>query len=252
MRVRPSPELLGKDVHVWTQQIRASEAALAVLERVLSDEEADRATRFRNRQLRKSFVITRGSLRHLLGSYLEVDPASIRLVTGAYGKPALASPAAIEFNVTHSDGLAAFALTAGCPVGIDLERIRPLASMEEIAYRFFSGEEATDLQSLPARERERAFFCCWTRKEAYVKAIGKGLCEALEHFRVTVLPNQPPRIVHLGYDTTNPQAWTLHDLTLAADYAGAIAYKDRPRSLSIFPVADPTEFPFALPQHRVT
>jgi 4'-phosphopantetheinyl transferase len=113
--------------------------------------------------------------------------------------------------------------------------------MQQIA-GFFCLEEATEIMSLPPSERERAFFRCWTRKEAYIKAIGDGLSAPLDGFRVTVLPNAPAHFVHLGRGTTDTGAWTLHDLCLAPDYAAALAYRDRQRPLSIFPIVDLAEF----------
>jgi 4'-phosphopantetheinyl transferase len=114
--------------------------------------------------------------------------------------------------------------------------------MEQIAAHFFCSEETAEIMSLPPNERERAFFCCWTRKEAYLKAIGHGLSMPLDGFRVTVLPNTPAHFVHLGHGAVDTDAWTLHDLHLAPDYAAALAYPDRQRSLSIFPIVDPADF----------
>jgi 4'-phosphopantetheinyl transferase len=213
-----------------------------MFERVLVKHETDRAARFSFSHLRESFVIARGALRYLLGRYLDLHPASIRFIYGSNGKPALASAANIQFNITHSGSLAAVALTADCQIGVDLEQIRPLSDLQHIADRYFCSEEAAEIMSLPPSERERAFFCCWTRKEAYIKAIGDGLSAPLDGFRVTVQPNTPARFVHLGHDTTAAETWTLHDLCLASDYAAALAYRDRQRSLSIFPIVDLAEF----------
>lgn len=96
--------------------------------------------------------------------------------------------------------------------------------------------------SLPPSERERAFFCAWTRKEAYIRAIGDGLSVPLDGFRVTAQPNVPVRFVHLGHDTTAAEGWMLHDLCLASDYAAALAYCDRQRPLSIFSIVDLAQF----------
>jgi 4'-phosphopantetheinyl transferase len=95
--------------------------------------------------------------------------------------------------------------------------------------------------SLPPSERERAFFICWTRKEAYIKAIGDGLSIPLNEFRVSLQPNEPARFIHLAHNTDAAKAWMLHDLGLASEYAAAVAYRDRQRSLSVFPIVDPAE-----------
>jgi 4'-phosphopantetheinyl transferase len=143
--------------------------------------------------------------------------------------------------MTHSGDMAAFVFTIGCQIGIDLERVRGLSEAQEIANRYFCPDEAAEIMALPPNERERAFFLCWTRKEAYIKAIGDGLSTPLHEFRVTLQPNEPARLVHLARDKEAARVWTLHDLSLASNYAAAIAYRDRQRPLSIIPIVDPRE-----------
>ena len=234
-------QLLNNDVHIWTMPAKASDAVVAQFERVLSEDEAQRAARFRFSHLRDSFVITHGVLRHLLGRYLGVDPPRICFSYGDKGKPGVASAANLQFNLTHSGDMAAGAFTTGCQLGIDAEHIRPVEEMQQIANHYFASEESAELMLLPENEREPAFFRCWTRKEAYIKAIGDGLSCALDSFQVTLLPNVPPRLVHIGGDRVAAEMWSLHDLCLAPDYAAALAYRDRKRSLSIFPVIDLAE-----------
>jgi 4'-phosphopantetheinyl transferase len=125
-----------------------------------------------------------------------------------------------------------------CGVGIDLERLRPIADTAEIARRYFCPEEAAEILSLPPDERDAAFFRCWTRKEAYIKAIGDGLSCPLDSFQVSIEADAQPRIVHIAGDRTAAAIWTLHDLPLAPDYVAALAYRDRPRVVSVFPIDD--------------
>ncbi len=231
-------ELRAHEVHVWTLDGSASKVAAARFDPLLSPDEKERAMRFRFDHLRHSFVVTRGVLRCLLARYLNLHPAEIRFAYGEKGKPALASAADIEFNATHSHGSALFAFAKGCRVGVDLEAVRPTAGAQDIADRFFCPEEAAEIRSLPPGERERAFFRCWTRKEAYIKAIGDGLSAALDGFRVTVQPGEPARLVHIAQDTVAAQAWTLDDLAPSAEFAAALAYRDRRRSLSTFAIDD--------------
>jgi 4'-phosphopantetheinyl transferase len=232
-------ELPMHDVHVWTLDSGASEAMAARFLPILAPDEKERAARFRFDRLQHSFVVTRGVLRCLLACYVDVPPGGIRFAYGAKGKPALASAAGIEFNATHSGGFAMFAFAIGCRVGVDVELMRPMAGAADIAERFFCPEEAAEIGSLPLGERERAFFRCWTRKEAYIKAIGDGLSAPLDGFRVTLRPGEPARLVHIAHDTDAAQAWTLDDLGPAAGYMAALAYRDRRRSLSTFPIHDP-------------
>jgi 4'-phosphopantetheinyl transferase len=233
--------LAGRVIDIWVLPNRASDAACAEFERVLAPDEKARAERFRFDRLRKSFITTRGALRFLLARYVGRLPGNIEFHYGAKGKPALDSAIEIGFNTTHSGDLAAFAFTGGCPIGIDLEHIHPLSEMQNIAVRFFCREEAAELAALPAEEQQAAFFRCWTRKEAYIKAIGDGLSAPLNNFRVTLRRGEPAQFIHIAHDIAAAKAWSLHDLGLTVGYAGALAYRDAERPLSIFKLTDPAE-----------
>ena len=223
-------------VDIWRFPLQASSAVVACLEESLSPDERDRAARFHFDHLRRSYICGRGALRHLLARYLQVSPSSIRFAYGVKGKPALADQPSLRFNLAHAGDLAAVAFTADCEIGIDLEPIRPMPDLQQIAGRFFCPEESAEILSLPPVERDRAFFLCWTRKEAYVKAVGEGLSLPLSDFRVTVRSNEPTRLIHIGYSEKDAKAWTLEDLYLAPEFAAAIAYRDRPRVLNIQPI----------------
>jgi 4'-phosphopantetheinyl transferase len=231
---------LADEIHVWTFDIIASEAIAARFEPVLSEEEVDRAARFHFRKLRDSFVLTRGILRHLLGRYLGVPPAAIRISYGSKGKPALADNKLLQFNMSHSGDKAIIALTRDCAIGVDVERVRFMTDMQQIAERFFCPEEAAEILSFP--DCQRAFFFCWTRKEAFIKAIGDGLSVPLDSFRVTVRADSPERLVHPGSETGAVESWTLRGLSLGEGYEGAVAYAGSNRHLSIFPIEDVVGF----------
>jgi 4'-phosphopantetheinyl transferase len=236
-----SLELAGRIVHVWPVRTVASNEVTSWLERVLAPDEKDRAARFKFNHLRHSFILARGALRILLGCYLKASPASIQFKYGSKGKPTLAAPPLLDFNASHSGGLAVFAFTASCEIGVDVEHIRPLPDMQNIADRFFCSEEAAELMSLTANQREHAFFLCWTRKEAYIKAIGDGLSAPLDDFRVTVQPGQPAQFIHIAHDANDAKDWTLSDLELAPNYAAALAYRDAQRPIVVSPVINPAE-----------
>jgi 4'-phosphopantetheinyl transferase len=238
-------ELSGRDIHVWALRIRPSSDLAAQFEPVLAPDEVERAARFRMDHLRQFFTIARGTLRCLLARYLSVAPARIKFDYGSRGKPALASPTGIEFNLTHSGDLALLALTIGCPVGVDVEFVRPRTEIVDIARRFFSSEETCDIMSLPEIERERAFFSCWTRKEAYIKAIGYGLYAPLDGFRVSVRPGEPARLIHVVNEPYAPDEWCMHDLQLSPEYAAALAYRDRERTVFALPILDASETYFS-------
>ena len=244
MRTVFSFELSESTVHIWRFPTKASRHVVATFERVLVPEERDRAFRFGFHHLYASFVIAHGVLRHLLGRYLNCDPAKVSLVYGLKGKPAVESSSSLQFNMTHSGDLALIALFLRREIGVDVEQIRPIPDVQQIANRFFCPAEACEVMSFPQTERERAFFLCWTRKEAYIKATGDGLSAPLGSFRVTVHPDIPARLVHVQHNEIEARSWTLHDLQVAVGYAAALAYRDQPRSPRLFSVLDPNEFIF--------
>jgi len=239
-------ELTGRAVHVWPVSTHAPDAVVERFRPLLAPDEMDRAGRFRFERLQRSFILARGTLRILLGRYLNTAPGDIEFSYGSKGKPALAAPGlpqfnALQFNASHSGDLALFAFAMDCEVGVDVEAIRPMLDIENVAKRFFCAEETAELMSLPAGQREHGFFLCWTRKEAYIKATGDGLSTPLDAFRVSLRPSEAPALVHLERDPIAAQAWTLHDLTPAPGYAAALAYRDSPRQLETFPFLNPKQ-----------
>ena len=234
-------ELTGRAVHVWPVSTYAPDAVVERFRALLAPDEADRADRFRFPHLRQSFMLARGALRVLLGRYLNTAPGDIEFVYGSKGKPALPVGNRLQFNASHSGDLALFAFTLDCEIGVDVEPIRPMLDIENVAKRFFCAEEAEELMSLPAGQREHGFFLCWTRKEAYIKATGDGLSTPLDAFRVTLRPGVPANLVHLQRDRMAAEAWTLQDLTSAPGYAAALAYRDSPRPLKTFPFFNPKQ-----------
>jgi 4'-phosphopantetheinyl transferase len=221
-------------VHVWSlRTTEVSNAVVSKFEIFLTPDERGRAERFRFENLRHSFVLTRGALRVLLGRYLHIPPAKIQIAYGSKGKPRLAEPELATFNVSHSGGLAVFGFAASSEIGVDVEEVRPMADMLDIAQRFFCPGEAADLISLPANQRERGFFRCWTRKEAYIKALGEGLSVPLDGFQVTLRPGEPAKIIHLARDANAARTWRLCDLELSSGYVGALAYHGLKRQLHL-------------------
>jgi 4'-phosphopantetheinyl transferase len=218
------------EIHVWRAPLTCSRPALAALEATLSSDEKIRAARFYFPRDRESFIAARGILRHLLAGYAHIAPADLIFATGSQGKPFLPAqnaPAPITFNLSHSHGLALYAFAVGRELGVDLEFIRLDISGEEIATRYFAPEEVAELLALPAEQRPEAFFLCWTRKEAYIKARGEGLQIPLTTFRVSLTPGQPESL-------TSPDAsrWTLRALTPGAGYVAALVAEGHDYQLS--------------------
>jgi len=206
---------------------------------LLAADECERAGRFAFDHLRQSFTLARGALRILLARALGVTPEAIRFSYGEKGKPGLAAATPFRFNVSHSSALVLIAITSDCELGVDIEKIRPMPDLQSIAGRFFSGEETEALMSLRPDQREAAFFRCWTRKEAYIKAIGDGLSAPLDGFAVTLDPSLPARMIHLAGDRTAAGAWNLHDLLIEPGYAAALAYAGERRPIHQLPPQDP-------------
>ena len=232
-------ELTGRAVHVWPISIQAPVPVVDQFRSLLSADETARAARFRFEHLQHSFILARGALRILLGRYLNTAPDDLAFRYGSKGKPALDGH--LQFNVSHSGGLALIAFTMDCELGVDVEAVRTMPDMEDVAKRFFCPEETAELLALPDGHRDQGFFMCWTRKEAYIKATGEGLSAPLDAFCVTLRPGEAARMIHLERDPIAARAWSLHDLKPARGYAAALAYQDSPRPLKTFKVVNPKQ-----------
>jgi 4'-phosphopantetheinyl transferase len=204
-------------LQVHYARLDLSDEVVSPLHATLTTDERERAQRFATPLLERRFVTGRGLLRLVLAEALGSSPGAIRFTYGAYGKPAVAAPrsgGALQFNVSHSADRALIALARGRPLGVDLERVKPLADLGRIAARFFAPAEVRDLRALPAEERLAAFYTCWTRKEAYIKALGDGLAGLpLDAFEVTVSPGATPRLRAHHRDPAEPARWTMLDLS---------------------------------------
>jgi 4'-phosphopantetheinyl transferase len=222
--------LAADEVHVWQVSLDRPDSSVRRLARLLSPDEGARAKRFVIDRVRRRFVVCRGVLRLILGRYTGAAPGQLRFTYGAHGKPALAPGPGGEvcFNVSHSDGLALYAVARGREIGVDVERLRPLPGAERIAERFFSIPEQAALQALPAERKLEAFYTCWTRKEAYIKARGDGLGHPLDQFAVSIAPGEPARLSPAGDgDGREIARWSLEGLPPAPGYVAALAGRGR-------------------------
>jgi 4'-phosphopantetheinyl transferase len=219
-----SVTLLPGDIHVWSVSLERPESSLDALARTLSSDERDRASRFHFERDRRRFTCARGALRHILGSYIDADPIDVSFAYGPHGKPALARLAGerVSFNVSHSDELALIAVASGeIALGVDVEAIRSIPDGDDIARRFFAPAEVARMTVLEPATREGAFFRCWTRKEAYLKALGDGLAKPLDSFEVTFGADEPVELRVPG-DPCEQTKWTLIALEPAMGFAAAI------------------------------
>jgi 4'-phosphopantetheinyl transferase len=222
--------LEGAEVHVWRATLDQSPAAVRELFDVLAPDERQRAGRFHFQSDRDHFVVARGALREILSSYLGVRPGQLSFSCNPYGKPELDASWGVEdlrFNVSHSHGLALYALTRGRPVGVDIEFVRDDLDGLELAERFFSSAEGATLRAVPDGSRAEAFFNCWTRKEAYIKAVGEGLSHPLKRFTVSLAPGEPAALLRTDGDPHEPARWSLIELFPGRGYVAALAVKGR-------------------------
>jgi 4'-phosphopantetheinyl transferase len=193
------------------------------LAQTLSPDEAARAERFVFDRDRNHFIVGRGSLRAILGHYLNCKPQQVTFSYGPQNKPAVEIPQSqLRFNLSHSGEAVLYAFTHHREIGVDIELLRPLDDMMQIAKRFFSPTEYTTLSALPIEEQPTAFFNCWTRKEAYIKAIGSGLSQPLDQFDVTLTPGEPAKLLRVQNDPQALERWSLIELNPAPDYVAAL------------------------------
>lgn len=222
----PGPLALADDeVHVWRASLRPPPAELARLQGHLSADERARAARFRFEPHRVAFVAGRGVQREILSRYTGVAPAALAYREGSHGKPELDGPAAatgIRFNVSNSGDLALYAVTLRREVGVDVEWMKPMPDGVDIARRFFSAPENEVFAALGEEVRDLAFFRCWTRKEAYIKAVGEGLSMPLDRFDVAFAPGQDARILCTRGTPAEAERWTMMGLEPGPGYAGAL------------------------------
>ena len=219
----PELDLLPNVAHVWAVNLDRQTLLGYSLSKMLSKEEHERANRFRFDKDRTAFVRARGSLRVILAQYLKCAPAELVFLYGEQGKPHLASQWAesgLRFNLSHSSGMALVAVCSDYNIGVDVEHIdRRMGSMMQVAKRFFASKEYETLDALPTELQHRAFFHCWTRKEAFIKAVGMGLSYPLSDFEVNL--DIEARLLHLVEGCAS--AWTLQHLDPGGGYVGAVA-----------------------------
>jgi len=213
-------ELLSRDVHVWRASLEQPSEVVKQLIEMVSDDERTRETRFRFGQDQRYSVVRRGILRTILGRYLGIDPSEIRFCYSPYGKPFLEqeiSGGTLRFNLAYAHQLALFVFARGRDIGIDVEYVRSVPEADQIVEHFFSFQEKVLFHSLPSHVRQEAFLTWWTRKEAYIKAIGVGLSLPLDQFEVLSVSAQSP--ILLDYNGT----WSLFDFVPEEDYVAAIS-----------------------------
>lgn len=192
---------------------------LAALPDLLTDAERARAAKFRLPRVQEQFVATRGRLRTLLGQTLGIEPIRVPLLIAEGGKPHLPDEFGLHFNVSHTEGLAVFAFSRS-RVGVDVEKRRPIPGVEELVRRFFAAAECEEFLGLPVESRELSFLRAWTRKEAVLKAVGRGV-PSLECCEVGF--GETPAVRRLDADTDLAGKWELHGWQPRPGYEACVA-----------------------------
>lgn len=219
-------ELAPDHVHIWFARLDQSSDSLQRLLDTLSSDERARADRFHFERDRQHYIAARGILRAILSYYLSTKPEQFHFRYTKYGKPYLERESCafdLRFNLSHSHGLALFAFTEGREIGVDIEWIRKGIAQEQIAERFFASEEVAVLRRLPESQQDEAFFNCWTRKEAFIKAKGEGLSRPLDEFVVSLAPGEPAALLSVKDNPEEPANWTLQPLSTVPDFIAAVA-----------------------------
>ena len=219
-----------KEAHVWQFDLDTQSSGDGQWESLLSSDERERALRFHFPLHRRRFAASRGLLRIVLGAYLDTDPKTLCFRYSDKGKPALGGMHAtspLRFNLSHSENVVLLAVTLGREIGVDVEYMRPDLELESIAHRFFSAAECESFDTIPLAQKRVAFFNCWTRKEAFVKAKGDGLSLPLDQFDVSLAAGAPAEILATRPDAGEKECWSMGPLDAGPDYAAALVVEGR-------------------------
>ena len=236
------PQLGGDDIHIWRFPL-VNHGDYSQHAALLAEDESRRAARFLFEKHREHFVIGRAVSRQILSLYLDIPPEKIDFAYENLGKPRFRDETLFKtfrFNVSNSHDQGLLAITLGTEIGVDLERIRPMSDMLGLAKRYFAEAETARLFALPEEEQPAAFFRYWTRKEAYLKAVGKGLTYPLRNVHVE-LADTPDgcHILEINGDATEAAQWQLTNLNPRDNFKGAFAIRRKDNSPFYFEPATP-------------
>jgi len=229
-----SIEIREDEAHVWRASLDQDAKVIAKLAALLSQDERQRAVRYHRPIDRDRFIVGRGVLRRVISAYLALAPGQLRFTYNEYGKPALSddqNDRALNFNLSHSAGLALYAITRGRDVGVDIEYIREDFATLDIAEHFFSKDEVRSLRAVPDYRRAEAFFNCWSRKESYIKAIGMGVSYPLDGFTVSLAPDIAPALLKVDADERETTRWQMYEIKAGEGYAASLIVETPPIAL---------------------
>lgn len=218
-----NPISLADDVvQVWQAGLDVTPTYLAKMVALLSVDERERMGRFHFEQHRRRYAAAHGQLRLILSAYLACLPTQLQFVTTSYGKPALNQSGDLCFNLSHAGDQMLVGIVRGRAIGVDIEGIRPDFATDDIATNYFSSNEQVAFQAVPVAQKAKAFFDAWTRKEAFIKAIGEGLSFPLADFDVTLVPGEPARLLAVRGSTEEAARWHMWGWDAGDGYAAAV------------------------------
>ena len=218
--------LPNNEVHLWSASVQENISYLNTYRHILSLEEKQRAERFKFKRDQDRFIIAHVLLRLVLSRYIKITPQAIAYSSNSFGKPNLKGCSDIEtinFNMSHSNDHVLIAVANNLAVGVDIEWVRPIENANQIVETFFSAKEKVQFQSLSDHLKTEAFYSCWTRKEAFIKALGVGISLPLNQFSVSFLPGEPADLLEVPTTIEQPEFWTLEEFQVREGYVAAIA-----------------------------
>ena len=224
-RNQPS-ELCRGEVHIWLIELDAEPDLLNAWRGTLSEDEQRKANRFHFARDRNRYIAGRGQLRELLATYLEITPAEVHFAYGPSGKPKLAESSdasKVHFNLSHCENIALLGVTYDAEIGTDIERVRKVQDRDLVAKYFFAPREFDRLMGIADSHSEEAFFRCWTRKEAFLKARGTGITEGLHAFEVDFADERRASFTAMKPEFGAISDWSLEAIHLGAGWTGAVA-----------------------------
>ena len=218
--------LTDNEVHIWIANLdqiilRGDEERLPLSERI-------RADKYHYQIHKNRYIIQHTLLRLIIGHYQGIGFFEGEFYLGEHRKPYLSGingKDTICFNISNSDSMGIFAFSKNLEIGVDIELVRDIPEMDKIVEQFFSAKEKDFLRSLPENRKKKAFYSCWTRKEAFLKAIGDGLVQSLDKFDLDLIPGELTRILRMGEDSKIESRWFIQNLKPAPNYVGAFAVK---------------------------
>lgn len=215
--------LSDEEAHIWRADLEHDVCFQSSYLKILSPDEKNRAQKFRFTRDSRNFIIARGILRSLIGKYLEINPAEISFQYSEFGKPGIADNHSLQFNISHSQNIALFAFIKKHHVGVDVEFVNPAIDVKDIAEKFFSTNEIMKLLALPEKQQTLGFFNCWTRKEAFIKAVGEGLSFPLNKFEVSLEPDKPAKLLAAEWEPKDVSKWSIYSISPGLNFVGSLA-----------------------------